>query len=209
MSKAPKRAPRSSAKASGDDTLSGLLQQLTKTAKAKGPQVELAEILEVIGERAFGPWLMLVGLVGLSPLAILPAVPTLLAVLTLLTSVQVLAGRRSIWLPRQLTGLSIKATRLKAVAQRMETVARVVDRIVRPRLRVLTTALAHRLIAAVCVVVALVIPPLELVPFAGTAPAAALTAFGLGLSARDGLLVLLSLLLSLATLGLGAHALLT
>lgn len=209
MSKAPKRTRSNLSKASGDDTLSGLLQQLTKTAKAKGPHVELAEILEVIGERAFGPWLMLVGLVGLSPLAILPAVPTLLAVLTLLTSLQVLAGRRSIWLPRRLTGLSIKATRLKSAAKRMETVARVVDRIVRPRLRSLTTPLAHRLTAAICVLIALVTPPLELVPFAGTAPAAALTAFGLGLTARDGLLVLLSFLLSIATLGFGAHALLT
>lgn len=210
MAKATKPPARKPSKpAGGDDDLQGLLTQLRRTAKAKRPRVELREILEVIGQRAFGPWLLLVGIMGLSPLSVLPLAPSLLAGFTLIVSIQVLAGRKSIWLPEPVLRLAVPAPRLEAAAGRMLGPAKVMDRISRPRLRVLTTPLAHRLVAAACVLVALVTPPLELVPLGAAAPSAALAAFGLGLTSRDGLLVLLSLILSLVAIALTAYALLT
>lgn len=49
------------------------------------------------------------------------------------------------------------------------------------------------LIGAVCILVAISMPPLELVPFANTTTVAALTAFGLALIAHDGLIAVLGL----------------
>ena len=66
----------------------------------------------------------------------------------------------------------------------------------------LTTPLADRLVAAACVLVALTVPPLELLPFAAFVPALAIFAFGVGLVARDGVVVLIALLLSAAAVGL-------
>ena len=77
-----------------------------------------------------------------------------------------------------------------------------VDRVVCPRLLALTTPLADRLVALSCVLVAITVPPLELVPFAAFVPALAIFTFGVGLVARDGLVVLIALLLSAGALGL-------
>jgi hypothetical protein len=60
--------------------------------------------------------------------------------------------------------------------------------------------LATRLVALVVVLIACAVPPLELVPFAAALPSLAIAAFGLGLIARDGLLVSFALLISGAAL---------
>jgi hypothetical protein len=72
----------------------------------------------------------------------------------------------------------------------------VVDRVIKPRLSFLTGGLANRLVALVVVLIAFAVPPLELVPFAAALPSLAILAFGLGLIARDGLLVTIALLIS-------------
>jgi hypothetical protein len=53
----------------------------------------------------------------------------------------------------------------------------------RPRLSWLTEGPFTYAIAAICILIALPIPPLELMPFAAAAPALAVTLFGLGLIA--------------------------
>jgi hypothetical protein len=49
----------------------------------------------------------------------------------------------------------------------------------------------------------LTVPPLELVPFASTAPMAAIAAFGLGMTLRDGLLMGLGFVLSVVAVAVG------
>jgi hypothetical protein len=47
--------------------------------------------------------------------------------------------------------------------------------------------------AGLCVLVALTIPPLEVVPFAGAVPWVAIAAFGLALIVNDGILAMIAL----------------
>jgi hypothetical protein len=49
----------------------------------------------------------------------------------------------------------------------------------------------------------LTVPPLEFIPFASTAPMAAIAAFGLAMTLRDGLLMALGFVLSLVAVGVG------
>ena len=49
------------------------------------------------------------------------------------------------------------------------------------------------------------VPPLELIPFASSAPMLAIAAFGLAILVRDGLLMLVALALSLLAVGLGGY----
>lgn len=58
--------------------------------------------------------------------------------------------------------------------------------------------------AGLCILLALTVPPLELLPFATTAPMAAIAAFGLALLVRDGLLMVIATLLAGAAVVLGA-----
>jgi len=67
-----------------------------------------------------------------------------------------------------------------------------VDSLIRPRCQWLFGEYSARIVAAVCCVIAATMPPLELVPFLAFVPAFAIALFGLGLSAKDGLLVMVA-----------------
>lgn len=54
--------------------------------------------------------------------------------------------------------------------------------------------------AIVCMLVALAMPAMEVVPFSANGAGAALMTFGLGIVARDGLLALLGMVITGATL---------
>jgi hypothetical protein len=182
--------------------LSGLLDELQRAADGGGAKLSVGEILETIGKRSFGPLLLLGGLLGMTPVAAIPSAPTIIAVITLLISVQLLFGRDSVWIPRILEKLSVKAERVRKAVKISRKPARVVDRLVKPRLEPLTRPAADRAVAAVCVLIALCVPPLEFLPFVAFIPSLAIAAIGLGLLARDGLLVLIALLISASVLGL-------
>ena len=80
--------------------------------------------------------------------------------------------------------------------------ARAVDRLLKPRLRIMTHAGGIHAIAILSIVIAATMPPLEIVPFAATAAGFALTAFGLSLIAEDGLVALIALILTAGVAGL-------
>ena len=87
----------------------------------------------------------------------------------------------------------------------MRPVSRFLGKIIWPRFAFLTQGVFARAIGAACAMLALMLPPLEVVPFGATVPSSAITAFGLALVARDGLLASLALLLS----GAGVYLLAT
>jgi hypothetical protein len=76
-----------------------------------------------------------------------------------------------------------------------------VDRLLRPRLTLFVTGPAVHVIAIACMAVALAMPVMELVPFSANGGGAALTAFGVSLVGRDGLLALIALAVTAATFG--------
>lgn len=172
------------------------LQQFLERAAAAvnhRHRVSLGRVVESVGQRAFGPLLLLVGLVLFSPLSAIPGLPTLMSLLVLLVALQLLLGRRRFWLPRWLLRRSLKRDRLLAALRWLERPAHFIDRYTRRRLAWLVRGLGTYLIALACLAVAIVIPLLELVPMSATIAGLALTAFGLGLVAEDGLLALLAL----------------
>lgn len=173
------------------------LQQLLDTLRTidlDHSPVHLDDILQVTGRRSFGPILLIAGLVTLAPLiGDIPGVPTLMALLVIVVSVQLLAGRRRIWLPRFLRERSITRPALEKTLDRLERPARFIDRFFRPRLSFLVMGPGSHVIGSSALLVALIMPMLEFIPFSATLAGAALTAFGLSLIARDGYLAILSL----------------
>ena len=185
--------------------LDDLLGELERCADQAGDRVSVQEVVDAIGRRSFGPLLLVAGLLGMTPVAAVPGAPTIIAVLILLMSVQLLFGRKSVWLPRILLKLSVKADKLRRAVKVVRKPARFVDRLVKPRLQVLTGPTADRMVALACTVLALMTPPLELLPLVAFFPSAAVATFGLGLIARDGLLVLLGLTISAGVLGVAGY----
>jgi hypothetical protein len=190
------------------DNLEAVIDRLNAAARENGAKVSVGEVVDTVGRRSFGPILMLAGLLGMSPLGMIPTAPTVIALVALLVALQLIFGRKSIWIPRFLAKLSIPWERLAKAAEAAKRPARAVDRAVKPRLAALTSETGERIAAVGCALAALAVPPLELVPFGGLAPAAAIAAFGLGLVARDGIVMLIAFAATAGAAGLVGYALL-
>lgn len=189
----PQRAP-------GD--LSRLLARVQRAGR-HAESVSLEAILDSLGRRSFAPFLLVAGLVTLAPvIGDIPGVPTLMAMLVLLAAVQLLAGKEHIWLPRWLLRRRVSRARFVAVVGWMQRPARWIDRLLKSRLTRLTRPPAHIAVALTCLLIALAMPPMEVVPFTANGAGLALTLFALALLAQDGLMALLGYLLTFGTLAL-------
>lgn len=171
-------------------------------------QVSLNAIREELGSRAFGPLLLLAGLITLAPvIGDIPGVPTLMAIFVALIAVQLLIGRQHLWLPHWLADRSVSRDKVEKTLEWTRRPARFVDRLLRPRLTMFVHGVGTYAIAIVCLVIAAAMPPMEFVPFTANGAGLALTAFGLALIAKDGLIALLAFISTAATIGAVAYGL--
>ena len=172
-------------------------------------KVSVREIVDEFGGKSFGPLLALPALLEITPVGGIPGVPTFLAFLIVLIAAQVLVGRRSLWLPGFVADRTASGESLREASEKLRVPARYIDRTFHNRLERFTTAPFDRAIAAVCIVLCLSVPPLELLPFASTVPMAAIALMGLALLFDDGLLTLVGLALALLTLGVAGWLVVT
>ena len=181
---------------STDQDPSSLQQILDLLAHAdyQDGRVSWREIMDVVGSRSFGPMLLIAGLIVLAPvIGDIPGVPTMIAMFLVLVMGQLLLGREHVWLPNFLLNRSVAEHKLHKAIGWMKKPAGFIDRLMKPRLVFLVEGTMSRIIALLCLGIALIMPSMELVPFSANLAGAALTAFGLALLARDGLLALIAL----------------
>jgi hypothetical protein len=172
-----------------------------------GPS-NVGSILRAAGSRAAGPLLFLPALVMVSPLGAIPGVPLVLSSLIVLVAGQVLAGRTSIWLPSALKEREIPEYKVAATVETLRPYAGRVDRFLGRRLSVLTGEVMTRLVAILCIVLALLVFPATLVPFAVAFPGSAIILLSLGLLTRDGIVTLAGLAVTAAGMGAFGYLLL-
>lgn len=165
-------------------------------------QVSLRDLLSAFGPRAFGPMLVIPAFVAVAPTGAIPGMSLLTGSLIFLIAVQLLFAMGSPWLPKRLTGYELPQAKLKKSVGKLRPYARRVDRFMRPRLEFLTDFPFLQIIALACCVMALLMFPLALLPFAVAVPGTSVFLLGLGVTARDGVLILAGLVFSLAALGL-------
>ena len=195
------------------DSLTGVLDvvdqaTVEKKIVAGAPAATLGETLAPLGSRAYGPLLLFIGLIAVSPLTVAPGATWAIAVLTLVVSIQLLLQRPMPWMPQKALEFPLPRGLMRAFVHSIRPLARVADIFVKPRLRVLTEPPWVAAAAIVCIVAALVTFPLGLVPFAPFIPGLAICLVGLGLTARDGVLLILSVAPLLVAAGVIGSALL-
>ena len=118
--------------------LEGILDELASASDGSGP-VSVSELLDTIGQRSFGPFLLVPALIAFTPLGGIPGLPTALAVVVILIASQLLIGMKRFWLPSMILERSIERQRLRTSIGYLRPVARAVDKVIRPRLRRLPT----------------------------------------------------------------------
>lgn len=160
--------------------------------------VSIGEMMDTVGRRSFGPVVLMVGLILVTPLSGLPGMPTLMGLLILLTLGQVLMGRKYFWLPGWLAQREIPRKKLVQGLEMLRPPARRVDRLIRPRLLFLVKGGGLYVMALACMVIAVVMPATELVPFSASIAGLALMTFGLAMISRDGCLALVAWSIALA-----------
>jgi hypothetical protein len=175
--------------------MTGLIHQLEECCAQHGERIAMKHLLQAVGRRSFGPFLLLLGLIGLAPISNIPGVVAVVVALDILVIGEILIGMDHIWIPRFLARRTIATSKLKRGLKALRKPAKFVDRFVEPRLAWLTQGPALYALAVVCMMVALALPFIEIIPFAGIVPNAALVCFGLAFTAHDGLWAILGLII--------------
>lgn len=182
-----------------EQCLEDVINRVIQLGQDKG-EVAVGEIQQAIGQRSFGPFLFVPAIIELSPVGGIPGVPTFLALIVAVFALQILLGRKHFWMPAWISQRSLSGHKLESGLSRIKPAVRWLDRVIRPRLRWASRPVFLRALAAFCLLLVTSVPPLELLPFASSLPFGAIALFGLGITARDGLVIVLGLLLSLGAL---------
>ncbi len=157
------------------------------------PTAELGAVIDRLDERAFGLMLLLLALPCCLPFVYV--LPQIVSVPMLALAGQMAGGRESPWLPRSLKSREFEISRFRDVVQRSEKYVGWFEAIARPRLTVLTGRAGARIVGALLLVpIASIMVPL---PGTNSVPGVGVSIASLGLIERDGLLVILGLIIGL------------
>lgn len=167
-----------------------LMQSLC--AETEGETVSVADLLNAVGRRSYGPVILLLGFIAISPLTLIPGANSLIAIITLIFAVQMVFGRAYPWLPKKALEFTFPRKHLVSGVAAAEGYAGMVDRFVKPRLTFLTRSPFVQIVALACVAAALVTIPLSFVPLGPVLPSLTVLLFGLAITARDGFLLVLA-----------------
>ncbi|PZQ60060.1 MAG: hypothetical protein DI544_09345 [Sphingomonas taxi] len=179
-----------------------ILDAIEKLAN-KDDRVTVGHVVEALGSRGFGPFLIVMPLIDISPIGSIPGLPTAMAAVIVLIAVQMALGRRHLWLPGVVRRRSIDARKAGKAVEKTRGIARFMDRWFHGRIPALTTGPFVRIAAIGVIALACTVPPLELLPLATTVPMLAIAAFGLAITVRDGALMIVAMMLAVAAAGLG------
>lgn len=172
------------------NNLSSLLASLCE--KTSGETVTVEDMLNAVGRRSYGPILLLLGFLAISPLTIIPGATWVVALVTLVIAGQIVIGRNFPWVPRKALNVTFPRGALVKGVEIAQPYVQKVDRFLKPRLPILTEPPFAQLVALVCIAAALITFPLGFIPFGPTLPGLAILLFGLGLTARDGLVLIIA-----------------
>lgn len=172
-------------------------------AESDGHCVTVRSILEAWDDRSYGPLFILLGFFGGTPLAVIPGAAALVGVAIFLLAVQMAFGKAHPWLPDFLLNRSTSEKKLKKVRKDMASLLAFIDRLITQRWAWAVGGGMRRFSAVIVSVLGLAMIPFDAVPFIVAAPAWTVVLFGVALTARDGLVMVLALAATSAVIYLG------
>src|SRR5690606_24536254 len=107
--------------------------------------------------------------------------------------------RSTVWIPSKLSRRTVSREKLTKGLRWMNKPARFLDRWTKQRMAWLVSGPGQYIMALACMSVAAAMPLMEVIPFSANGGGLALTAFGLSIIARDGLLAVLAMLVTGST----------
>lgn len=177
-----------------------LERMLSDIAQVAGGRetILFGEILDALGRRGFGPVLTVCSAATLLPTGMVPGVPAVMGVIILIASVQMLRGRRELWMPPRLYRLQLPGATVRRAVDRARPAAVRLGRLIRPHLGWLARARpAIWAVALVTMPTSCAIIAIGAIPGLPFVLAIHLLIFGIGLTAGDGRFVAAGFAISL------------
>jgi hypothetical protein len=172
--------------------LSALLHEIAD--ESGKDRLTFSELAKRLHPRAWGGLLVIFSVFNAIPLP--PGVNIFFAIPLTILSAQLALGRATPWFPARFDRRGVTRDELRRLVAKLEPIERRVERLFKPRLLQLTGGPATRVIAVMCLVLAL----FTTLPVVHVVPAAVILLFGVALLYRDGLIVILGSIATLAGL---------
>jgi len=169
----------------------------TARAAADGTEVDLKALIAAFGDRAFGPVMILCGLFMMTPIGMIPGLPAAFGLIVSVFALQILFRRKHPWMPEFLRKIKVSDEKLEKTRKAVTPVLSRIDNIIHPRLSWMTSGPAQVLTALLAILLSITLVPLGMVPFGVVAPAFIIGLLGLGITARDGVLIIAGFVLSI------------
>jgi hypothetical protein len=176
---------------------------LRELAYGEGERVSFREILLGLRHRAFGFTMLIFALPCCVPMP--PGVPTVCGVALVIIALNLIAVRKRLWLPSAIADRSIARTDLRRLVDRMLPFLQRLERICKPRLTAMTEPIGKVFIGLVVLVLGLLL--ILPIPLLGNIPPGfAAVIIAIGVTERDGAVVLIGLLTSVAAIAIAGTA---
>ncbi|QDU77794.1 Exopolysaccharide synthesis, ExoD [Bremerella volcania] len=171
-----------------------------------GDNVTLEDTLDSLNSRSFGPLLLVPAIMAVSPIGAIPGMSIVTGCVLMLIAIQMIFSSGRPWLPQRLLDFSFSRETLTKGIDKTLPWAKWLEGFTSRRLQTITHAPFHYVIATIVAFLALLFIPLAFLPFAVAIPGTAIALFALGITVRDGVLVILGFAVSCAAIGLAIYA---
>lgn len=161
--------------------------------KSSADRISIRDLVEAMEAAGFGLTMMIFAFGVLIPLP--PPIPSIIALPLLVFSVQMLLGYSAPRLPKKFTNMTVKRSIIATVVQRSSPYIRKIERILRHRLSFMFLPISERIIGAFAFSFsAFIAIPL---PFTNFVPGLGILIMSFGLLGKDGLLVILGIIIGI------------
>ena len=154
----------------------------------------IGDFVSMLGDRSFGLAILIFALPNAIPVPGIPGFSALTGAPIIIIALQMVFGARKIWLPKFVSKRKMQGRVLTLILKKSVVVLRMVEKFLRPRLQVLTSKTAEKVIGIfLCIVAWVLALP---IPLGNFLPGVALSTCSLALLERDGFFMIVGLLLS-------------
>ena len=179
----------------------GVVEQIDDVVDGR-EQVSIRDVVRGLGERSFGPILLVASVAMILPIGMIPGVPAVIGAILAVVGWQLLHGRDGVRLPDLIAKRRVPADKLEASVEKARPWARKIGGLIGHRWERLTQSTAVLRVGSIAlIVIGAVMILLGAVPGLPAALAMPVAIYGLGLTANNGLLVALAAALLVPAVG--------
>jgi hypothetical protein len=180
------------------NSLTQILEELI--SKTDHEKITVAEILDHLNNRGFGPLLAILGFFVII-IGAIPLVPAFVSLIIIFINLQMLINKKYPWLPKQIRDLKIDKSKIKHGISFIKPFSQKVQPLLRMRWSFLFNRISKIITSLTCIALAAIIIVIGFIPFLPAILAVPIILFGIGYMAQDGLLIALGFLIVFAVSG--------